>query len=38
MQASLDTMGIGDEWFGEPPGLDHRTVSANLAYYLPGTR
>jgi membrane peptidoglycan carboxypeptidase len=38
MQASLDTLGMGDEWFGEPPGLDHRTVAGKLAYYLPGTR
>ena len=37
MQAALDTLGIGDEWFSEPPGLIHRTVSGQPAWFLPGT-
>jgi membrane peptidoglycan carboxypeptidase len=37
MQGALDTLGIGDEWYGEPPGLVHRTVSGQTAWFLPGT-
>jgi membrane carboxypeptidase/penicillin-binding protein len=33
MQQALDTLGIGDEWYPEPPGLDHRGGN----WYLPGT-
>jgi membrane peptidoglycan carboxypeptidase len=34
MQSALDTLGIGNEWYSEPAGLDHR----GGYYYLPGTR
>jgi len=34
MQNALDTLGIGNEWYPEPPGLVHR----GGAYYLPGTK
>ena len=34
MQNALDAMGMPNEWYPEPPGLDHR----NGAYYLPGTK
>lgn len=37
MQQALDTLGIGDEWYAEPPGLIHQTCHGQLAYYLPGT-
>jgi penicillin-binding protein 1A len=37
MQASLDSLGIGDEWYAEPPGLTHKTVSGQTAWFLPGT-
>jgi membrane peptidoglycan carboxypeptidase len=37
MQGALDTLGIGDEWYAEPPGLIHRTVSGQPAWFLPGT-
>jgi membrane peptidoglycan carboxypeptidase len=37
MQSALDTLRIGDEWFSEPPGLIHRTVSGQTAWFLPGT-
>jgi len=37
MQSALDTLGIGDEWYPEPPGLIHRTVSGQPAWFLPGT-
>jgi penicillin-binding protein 1A len=37
MQNSLDTLGIGDEWYAEPPGLTHRTVNGQEAWFLPGT-
>ena len=37
MQGALDTLGIGDEWYSEPPGLVHRTVSGETAWFLPGT-
>ena len=37
MQSALDTMGIGDEWYAEPPGLIHRTVNGQTAWFLPGT-
>jgi hypothetical protein len=33
MQGALDTLGIGDEWYAEPPGLIHRGGS----WFLPGT-
>jgi penicillin-binding protein 1A len=33
MQGALDTLGIGDEWYPEPPGLVHRQD----AWFLPGT-
>jgi membrane peptidoglycan carboxypeptidase len=34
MQSALDTLGIGNEWYPEPPGLVHK----GGAYYLPGTK
>jgi membrane peptidoglycan carboxypeptidase len=34
MQQALDTLGIGDEWYTEPAGLEHRGGN----YYIPGTR
>jgi membrane peptidoglycan carboxypeptidase len=37
MQGALDTLGIGDEWYAEPPGLTHRTVNGQEAWFLPGT-
>ena len=37
MQSALDTLNLGDEWFSEPPGLIHRTVSGQTAWFLPGT-
>jgi membrane peptidoglycan carboxypeptidase len=33
MQGGLDTLGIGDEWYAEPPGLIHRGGN----WFLPGT-
>jgi membrane carboxypeptidase/penicillin-binding protein len=37
MQNALDTLGIGDEWYAEPPGLTHRMVNGQEAWFLPGT-
>ena len=37
MQGALDTLGIGDEWYPEPAGLVHKTVSGQTAWFLPGT-
>jgi membrane peptidoglycan carboxypeptidase len=37
MQSALDTLGIGDEWYAEPPGLIHRNVGGQTAWFLPGT-
>jgi membrane peptidoglycan carboxypeptidase len=37
MQTGLDTLGIGDEWYSEPPGLTHKTVNGQPAWFLPGT-
>jgi len=37
MQGALDTLGIGDEWYPEPVGLVHKTVSGQTAWFLPGT-
>jgi membrane peptidoglycan carboxypeptidase len=34
MQNALDAMGMPNEWYGEPPGLEHR----GAGIYLPGTR
>jgi membrane peptidoglycan carboxypeptidase len=34
MEQALDNLGIGDEWYSPPPGLDFR----NGNWYLPGTR
>jgi membrane peptidoglycan carboxypeptidase len=34
MQGALDALGIGNEWYPEPPGLVHK----GNAYYLPGTK
>jgi penicillin-binding protein 1A len=37
MDHSLDFLGLGDEWYPEPPGLVHRTVNGQMAWFLPGT-
>jgi len=37
MQQALDTMGMGDEWYPEPPGLIHQSCKGQMAYYMPGT-
>ena len=37
MQKALDTLGIGDEWYTQPPGLIRTTCRGGVAYYLPGT-
>jgi len=34
MQNALDALGAGNEWYPEPPGLEHR----GSGIYLPGTR
>ncbi|GAC1637448.1 MAG: hypothetical protein NVS9B11_00420 [Candidatus Dormibacteraceae bacterium] len=34
MQNALDALGIGNAWYAEPPGLEHR----GAGIYLPGTR
>jgi membrane peptidoglycan carboxypeptidase len=34
MQSALDAMAVGNEWYPEPPGLEHR----GSGIYLPGTR
>jgi membrane peptidoglycan carboxypeptidase len=33
MQQALDTLGIGDEWYPQPPGVENRAGN----WYLPGT-
>jgi penicillin-binding protein 1A len=33
MQQALDTLGIGNEWYSQPPGL----VQKGSNFYLPGT-
>jgi len=37
MQQALDTLGYGDEWYSEPPGLIHTTCHGQPAWYMPGT-
>ncbi|HSS61879.1 MAG TPA: transglycosylase domain-containing protein [Candidatus Limnocylindrales bacterium] len=37
MQQALDAMGIGDEWYPEPPGLIHQSCHGTDALFLPGT-
>ena len=37
MQTALDDLRLGDEWFSEPAGLTHKTVSGQPAWFLPGT-
>jgi len=37
MQQALDALGLGDEWYPEPPGLINQTCHGQMAYYLPGT-
>lgn len=37
MQQALDALGMGDEWYAEPPGLIHQNCGGQLAYYMPGT-
>jgi len=37
MQQSLDAMGIGNEWYSQPPGLVTAKCRGGVAYYMPGT-
>jgi penicillin-binding protein 1A len=37
MQAALDQIGKGDEWYPTPPGLQSATVNGRAAWFLPGT-
>jgi membrane peptidoglycan carboxypeptidase len=37
MQQALDSLGIGDEWFSQPPGLVVQKCKGATAYYMPGT-
>jgi membrane peptidoglycan carboxypeptidase len=37
MQQALDTLGYGNEWYSEPPGLINQNCHGQIAYYLPGT-
>jgi membrane peptidoglycan carboxypeptidase len=37
MQQALDAMGLGDEWYSQPAGLDAQSCHGQVAYYLPGT-
>ncbi len=37
MQQALDSMGQGDEWYSEPPGLINSTCHGQPVYYMPGT-
>ncbi len=37
MQQALDALGLGDEWYAEPPGLVNAYCGGQIAYYLPGT-
>ena len=38
MQQALDALGIGDEWYSEPPGLIHTSCHGAEAWLLPNTR
>ena len=37
MQQALDALGIGDEWYSQPPGLITQNCHGQTAWYLPGT-
>ena len=37
MQAGLDQLGKGDEWYATPAGVQPATVNGRLAWFLPGT-
>jgi membrane peptidoglycan carboxypeptidase len=37
MQQALDALGIGDEWYSQPPGLVTQSCHGQTAWYLPGT-
>jgi membrane peptidoglycan carboxypeptidase len=37
MQQALDALGLGDEWYAEPPGLVNANCHGQIVYYLPGT-
>ncbi len=37
MQQALDTMGLGDEWYSQPPGLVSSMCHGQPAWYMPGT-
>ena len=37
MQQALDTLGLGDEWFSQPPGLTVQNCHGQTAWYMPGT-
>ena len=37
MQQALDALGIGDEWYSQPPGLNVQNCHGQTAWYMPGT-
>ena len=37
MQQALDAMGMGDEWYSQPPGLIQQNCHGQMAWYMPGT-
>jgi hypothetical protein len=37
MQAALDQLGKGDEWYQPPAGVTAATVDGREAWFLPGT-
>jgi membrane peptidoglycan carboxypeptidase len=37
MATALRALGLGNEWYSEPPGLINKMVGGQPAYYLPGT-
>ena len=37
MQQALDALGIGDEWYSQPPGLVVANCHGQTAWYMPGT-
>ena len=37
MQHALDGLQKGDEWFSEPPGLNHFQWNGKLQWFMPGT-
>jgi membrane peptidoglycan carboxypeptidase len=37
MQEALDALAKPDEWFDEPPGLQHFNVGGRMLWFMPGT-